>query len=102
MSYILDALRRADAERERDPARGIHARPAANLPGATRTRIPAWSWPAAAALLVAGAAVLYSRPASVPTAPRAAALPARVPAPAVIPIATAVTPPAPPPVLAAP
>jgi general secretion pathway protein B len=25
MSYILDALRKADAERERDPARGIHA-----------------------------------------------------------------------------
>ncbi len=29
MSYILDALRKADAERERDPARGIHAQPAA-------------------------------------------------------------------------
>jgi general secretion pathway protein B len=27
MSYILDALRRADAQRERDPARGIHAQP---------------------------------------------------------------------------
>ncbi|HVZ44342.1 MAG TPA: general secretion pathway protein GspB [Ramlibacter sp.] len=27
MSYILDALRKADAERERDPARGIHAHP---------------------------------------------------------------------------
>lgn len=25
MSYILDALRKADAQRERDPARGIHA-----------------------------------------------------------------------------
>lgn len=30
MSYILDALRKADAQRERDPARGIHAQP---LPG---------------------------------------------------------------------
>ena len=29
MSYILDALRKADAERERDPARGIHAQPLA-------------------------------------------------------------------------
>ena len=28
MSYILDALRKADAQRERDPARGIHAQPA--------------------------------------------------------------------------
>jgi general secretion pathway protein B len=27
MSYILDALRKADAQRERDPARGIHAQP---------------------------------------------------------------------------
>ena len=27
MSYILDARRKADAERERDPARGIHAQP---------------------------------------------------------------------------
>ncbi len=28
MSYILDALKKADAQRERDPARGIHAQPA--------------------------------------------------------------------------
>jgi general secretion pathway protein B len=28
MSYILDALRKADAQRQRDPARGIHAQPA--------------------------------------------------------------------------
>lgn len=27
MSYILDALRKADAQRESDPARGIHAQP---------------------------------------------------------------------------
>ncbi|MES2940268.1 MAG: general secretion pathway protein GspB [Pseudomonadota bacterium] len=27
MSYILDALRKADADRERDPSRGIHAQP---------------------------------------------------------------------------
>lgn len=27
MSFILEALRRADAQRESDPARGIHARP---------------------------------------------------------------------------
>jgi general secretion pathway protein B len=27
MSYILDALKKADAQRQRDPARGIHAQP---------------------------------------------------------------------------
>ena len=32
MSYILDALRKADAQRERNPARGIHAQPATALP----------------------------------------------------------------------
>ncbi len=32
MSYILDALRKADAQRERDPARGIHAQSATALP----------------------------------------------------------------------
>jgi general secretion pathway protein B len=31
MSYILDALRKADAQRERDPARGIHAQAATAL-----------------------------------------------------------------------
>lgn len=32
MSYILDALRKADAQRERDPSRGIHAQPVQPLP----------------------------------------------------------------------
>ena len=32
MSYILDALRKADAQRERDPARGIHAQSVTALP----------------------------------------------------------------------
>lgn len=43
MSYILDALRKADAERERSPARGIHAQamppPASPAPAATGTRL---------------------------------------------------------------
>ena len=42
MSYILDALRRADAERERDPARGIHAQPAAVLPREASRRQAPW------------------------------------------------------------
>jgi general secretion pathway protein B len=103
MSYILDALRRADAERERDPARGIHARPAAAEPARIRPRVPAWSWPAAAAVLLAGAGLLYWQlPAALQPAPTVAVLPVRVPAPAVVPIATVVRPAAPAPVVAAP
>jgi general secretion pathway protein B len=33
MSYILDALRKADAQRERDPVRGIHAQPVRLMDG---------------------------------------------------------------------
>jgi general secretion pathway protein B len=96
MSYILDALRRADAERERDPARGIHAQPAAGAPAHRRNHLPSWAWPALAALLVAGAAVVWlQRPAEPPPS----ALPARalapVPAPVLLPVATNVSPAAP-------
>ncbi len=39
MSYILDALRKADAQRERDPAaRGIHAQPVRVAVGQPRPR----------------------------------------------------------------
>ena len=50
MSYILDALKKADAQRERDPARGIHAQLGRTSPayGAPRTRAP-WIWAACAA-----------------------------------------------------
>ena len=57
MSYILDALRKADAQRERDPARGIHAQPvlaASQSPDGRRT--PPWAIAAAGALLVLAAA----------------------------------------------
>ena len=50
MSYILDALRKADAQRERDPARGIHAQPAQPAAGADVRTGPSWPW------LLAGAA----------------------------------------------
>jgi general secretion pathway protein B len=46
MSYILDALKRADAERERGAVPGLHAQPAAMaLPddGAHRP-LPPWAW----------------------------------------------------------
>lgn len=56
MSYILDALRKADAQRERDPARGIHAQAAAAVGEGGRP--PAggrWVW-AVAGLVVLGLA----------------------------------------------
>lgn len=46
MSYILDALKRADAERERGAVPGLHAQPAAlplpDEPGSTT--LPPWAW----------------------------------------------------------
>lgn len=113
MSYILDALRKADAERERDPARGIHAQPAVGATmAAARSGPPAWMWLAGGAVAVAGVAfvawpvdsapptavkpVAQPQPAAVapPAQPVAAAMPVQVSAP--MPVATAVQP-APPP-----
>ena len=54
MSYILDALRKADAERERGNVPGIHAQPmiGGSAPtAAPGTRMP-WPWIGAAALAV--------------------------------------------------
>ena len=62
MSYILDALKKADAQRERDPARGIHAQPVppAGGPGRVGERYRAWFWSAGAvALAAAGAGARY-------------------------------------------
>ena len=46
MSYILDALKRADAERERGAVPGLHAQPAAlPLPDeAGSSALPPWAW----------------------------------------------------------
>ena len=104
MSYILDALRRADAERERDRGAvpGLHAQPVAPLSadvGAPRRAAARRVW-AAAALLVAltmawGGWAWRTDPAPVQTAATPAAV--GVPAAAVPPAATlpaAATPPA--------
>ena len=111
MSYILDALRRADAERERGNVPGLHTQPAP-VPHADdgRTgRAPAWVWPAAgvaaaviAALAwlalgrdaapperVAGVAAVPVAPQVVPTQPLPAALPAPITAPAAVQSASA-------------
>jgi general secretion pathway protein B len=112
MSYILDALRKADAERERDPARGIHAQPVmgASASGG-RSGPPAWMWAAGGALaVVVVGVVLWQGDGAVPQAGKPAtpqpavvalaapteAAPVLVSAPAPVPVATAVQP-APPP-----
>jgi general secretion pathway protein B len=74
MSLILDALRKADAQRERDPARGIHARP---VQASSQLRRPEhhqrrlWLWGAMAVLvasLLALAAWQLVGPATAPVA----------------------------------
>src|SRR5262245_32472921 len=106
MSYILDALRKADAERERDPARGIHAQPMPSAgPAAGKQRPTAVMVLGAAVLLsVAGAYAWWQRqpapvaPVAAPPAPAVVATPAPpVPVtPAPVPVANAVRPAAPP------
>ncbi|MBI5274870.1 MAG: general secretion pathway protein GspB [Burkholderiales bacterium] len=98
MSYILDALRKADADRERDPSRGIHAHPVA-VPGRARHGM---NWPVVAGGLgglavVAAAAWLWPSGRSAPTvaAPAPVVVPAPAPAPVLLP-----APPPPEPVVA--
>jgi general secretion pathway protein B len=98
MSYILDALRKADAERERDPARGIHARPVAVLATSSGWSRARWVVGASAALGAAAAAALLLWPAAPAPVPVRAAPPvAQTPPPAPAPMepAQAVLPPAP-------
>jgi general secretion pathway protein B len=112
MSYILDALRKADAQRIRDPAQGIHAqasvataiaaRPARRMPAglgagvvivAVMLAAAGWFWfgargPVVAAPAHAVPAIVVAPPVQVaaPAAavlPAAPAMPAPVPAPAV-------------------
>jgi general secretion pathway protein B len=60
MSYILDALRKADAQRERDSSRGIHAHPVPPGAGTTSGMRPEWLWGGVGALIVvAGAGAWY-------------------------------------------
>jgi general secretion pathway protein B len=79
MSYILDALRKADAQRERDSSRGIHAHPAPPGAGMNNGMRPAWLWGGIGALVVvAGAGAWYmskGKPPALPVAQPAAAQP---------------------------
>jgi general secretion pathway protein B len=118
LSYILDALKKADADRERAAVPGLHARPQDALSGADEPRraLP-WLASAATAIVVLGgtlAWVLLSQPdvrvpplaeAPVPPAPAPTPMPAPMPAPAPAPVAAAlptVTEPAPTPTVVLP
>jgi general secretion pathway protein B len=83
LSYILDALKKADADRERAAVPGLHARPQDALAAGDepRSRVP-WAVLAGAAIVVLGgtlAWVLMSQPAV--QVPAMAAAPSPAPAP---------------------
>ena len=113
MSYILDALRRAEAQRERGAVPGVHAQPQAALPLADEPRRPQrmmWLVGAGVLMLVASAwlffmrgapreavkpAVLAQAPAAITAPPVAIApqpLPAAPPAPELVPAVPAPAP----------
>ncbi len=105
MSYILDALRRAEAQRERGAVPGIHAQPGATRPahaGRERGGNPLW-WALAALAVVAAASLAWllsgrAAPREVVVAPPAPVVvaspaPAPAPAPALPPAPVAVPPP---------
>lgn len=75
MSYILDALKRADAERERGHVPGLHTRstPEFDAPAPRAARLGARRWRLALALLLALGAAMWWRLGAAPPAPVAAA-----------------------------
>jgi general secretion pathway protein B len=85
MSYILDALRKADADRERDPARGIHAQPVVPAPQSRGPMGPRTLVMAGGALAVVAAVLAWWFAGDAPPDPVAAAptvaAPANAPAP---------------------
>ena len=99
MSYILDALKKADAQRERDPARGIHAQPASPASGERRHRTtviaPGFGAPVRRALAVLASVAWYlyqdKEAVAVRTVPAVAIAP--TPGPVAIPAVVPVTPP---------
>ena len=104
MSYILDALKRADAERERGHVPGLHSRstPEFDAPAPRAARLGARQWRLALALLlVLGAVLLWWWRDAAPSAPTAAAPERPTPItqtgapPASAPVSPPVTPPVP-------
>jgi general secretion pathway protein B len=107
MSYILDALRRADAERERGSIPGIHAQPVplASPDGQAQPPARPWAWTVAGiALALLAAALAWRLLSAEDNAQPIAAAPAVVspPAPPPSPVAPAPRPVAPQPALPAP
>jgi general secretion pathway protein B len=101
MSYILDALKRADAERERGHVPGLHSQSPSALtppPGALRTRRgPALMTGVAVLLTVCAVAWwMFSAPGSEPAPPSAVQAPLPEPTSATHPAAMAEAPPHPP------
>lgn len=99
MSYILDALRKADAERDRGNVPGIHAQP--SFGGALPMRAPPaakpWVWVAGGALavgLVAAVAWYAMSPSTAPVVVTSPVLPPITVAPAPVAPAPAAAPPA--------
>ncbi len=108
MSYILDALRRADAERQQGQVPGLHAAPAGAAADSPRSGRSVWWWLALALLLglAAGAAlqwwprpvVVQASAAPATAAAAAAALPPQAvpsapePAPVALPIVVSAAP----------
>jgi general secretion pathway protein B len=93
MSYILDALRKADAERERGTVPGIHAQPifaGAPASAAARSGIPMWAWIGAALLVLGLAAVAAWAWLGNGSTPPAVARSAAPPAPAAAPVTASV------------
>ena len=78
MSYILDALRKADAERERDPARGIHAQPMPGMGQAAGGRRPTAVLALGALVLASAAVYVFWQRQPAPVAPVFAPSPAPV------------------------
>jgi general secretion pathway protein B len=103
MSYILDALKRADAERERGQVPGLHAQPIDNLAASERgPGVPRWALYAGggtALVIVAALAWRMGADAHAPlptpmmAAPEPAPAAVAVPAPAVVATAPLVEPP---------
>jgi general secretion pathway protein B len=92
MSYILDALRRADAERDRGAVPGLYTQPAL-ADGAAPERA-LWPWAATAVVVVAGGVALVNVLVAGPeSTPGAAQTPVLAPAPVGVP-AGPMTPPA--------
>src|ERR1700761_8483667 len=77
MSYILDALRRADAERSRGVVPGLHSQglPTDDEPAARNYAPLLWAAGAAGVLLAAGVGVLLWAPWNAKPAPEARVMP---------------------------